>query len=66
MATQLTTRSKWIQAIAVAIFVTVLNHLQDWAGIPHTVLTFLMTIVILIPFIYATRWLLTRGPRAHA
>lgn len=65
VATELTTRSKWIQAIAVGVFVTVLNQAREWAGLPHSLLTFLMTIVILIPFIYGTRWLLSRRAGAQ-
>ena len=45
MATELTMQSKWIQAIAVGVFVTVLNQAREWAGIPHSLLTFLMTAV---------------------
>ncbi len=47
------------------VFVTVLNQAREWAGLPHSLLTFLATIVILVPFVYATRWLLSRssGPQ---
>ena len=65
MATEFSTRSKWIQAIVVAAFVSVLNRAQEWAGIPHSLLSFLATIVILIPFICAMRWLLSRRSGAQ-